>query len=421
MKQRHYVLLSFASLAILTYFDRLCISIAGSRIQGELGLSPQQWGWVVGIFAVSYGSLEIPTGALGDRCGQRSILTRIVLWWSTFTALTGTVSGFVPLLIVRLLFGAGEAGAFPNISGAISHWFPAGERGRAQGVVWGASRIGGILAPLIIVPLLSLLGWRAMFWILGAAGLVWVAIWRPRYRNHPSEHPGVSPEELAEMGPSSRRDSHAAIPWGILFRSRSLWLIIGMYSTYGWGAYFYLSWLHTYLMDGRGLSEKEMGLFSTLPFILGACANLLGGWLSDRLSNRYGLRNGRRMIGAFGLAMGGLCVLGTALTHGKLSGILLISMGYGFMDLMLPSAWAITLDVGGRYAGAVSGAMNSSAQFGGFVCSVLFGYMAQRFGYNSPLFVIAAMLALSAFLFSKIDASKPIVAEREVEEEPRPA
>jgi MFS transporter, ACS family, glucarate transporter len=408
VKRRYVVLGWFASLAILTYFDRLCISIAGARMQAELGLSPQQWGWIVGIFALSYGALEIPTGAMGDRYGQRSVLTRIVLWWSAFTALTGAMTGFAGLLVVRLLFGAGEAGAFPNMSGALSRWFPAAERARAQGAVWGASRLGGILAPLLVVPLLSQLGWRAMFWILGAAGGVWVLLWRPGYHNWPSEDKRVGAGELAEIGqptPAQHR-----IPWGTLFRSRNLWLVIGMYSTYGWGGYFYLSWLHTYLMNGRGLTEREMGLFSSLPFALGTAANLLGGWLSDHLSSRYGLRNGRRLLGTFTLAAASICVVALALTRGKLSGIVLISVGYGFMDLMLPSAWAITLDIGGRYAGAVSGAMNSSAQFGGFVCSVLFGYAAQRFGYHTPLLGIAAMLALSSFLFSRIDASRPIVA-----------
>src|SRR5262249_2611867 len=127
MKLRHSVLASFGSLAVLTYFDRLCIAIAGPRIQAELGFGPEQWGWIVGIFAVSYGALEIPAGGLGDRYGQRSVITRIVVWWSAFTALTGGASGFWPLLSVRFLFGAGEAGAFPNIAGALSRWFPAVE------------------------------------------------------------------------------------------------------------------------------------------------------------------------------------------------------------------------------------------------------------------------------------------------------
>jgi MFS family permease len=411
MKQRHRVLSWFAGLAVLTYFDRLCIAIAGTRIQADLGFTPAQWGWVVGIFAVSYGLLEIPTGALGDRQGQRSVLTRIVIWWSTFTALTGAVTGFAQMLAVRVLFGAGEAGAFPNMSGAISRWFPAGERARAQGVLWSASRLGGIIAPLLIVPLLSLVGWRPMFWTLGGAGLLWTLLWRPGYRNSPAEHPGVAAKELEEIGPAAKRGSHESIPWRRLLRSPSLWLIMGMYWSYGWGAYFYLSWLHTYLIQGRGLTEREMSVFSTLPFVLGACANLLGGWMSDHFVRRLGFRRGRRIIATLSLAMAAACVLVTGLTSGKLAGVVSISLGYGFMDLMLPSAWAITLDVGGRYAGVVSGAMNSSAQFGGFICSVLFGYMAQRWGYNSPLFLIAATLALSAFLFSRIDAGSPILTE----------
>ena len=274
-----------------------------------------------GIFAVSYGGLEIPAGALGDRYGQRNVIMRIVLWWSAFTALTGSVSGFGILLAVRFLFGAGEAGAFPNISGALSRWFPATERARAQGVVWGASRLGGIVAPLLVIPLMNTVGWRAAFWIFGAVGAVWALTWYGWYKNSPEEHPGITREELDQIGAGSTRPVHTGIPWRALFRSRALWLIMIMYAFYGWGSYFYLSWLHTYLVKGRGLTEAEMGIFSTLPFILGAGANLLGGWLSDLLVKRFGLRNGRRFLGAFSLAAGSLCVLATALSEGKLMGV----------------------------------------------------------------------------------------------------
>ncbi len=415
MKKRHAVLSSLATLAVITYLDRLCISIAGPRMQKELGFSPEQWGWIVGIFAVSYGALEIPGGALGDRFGQRAVIARIVLWWSAFTALTGTVSGFWLLLAVRFLFGVGEAGAFPNICGALSRWFPASERARAQGAVWGASRAGGVLSPLLVVPLMAALGWRSIFWIFGAAGAVWVAIWTPWYRNSPAEHPSISRAELDEIGAGARYGAHHGIPWGVLFRSRQLWLIMLMYSFYGWGSYFYLSWLHTYLVKGRGLTETEMGVFSTLPFILGASANLIGGWLGDRLVRRYGLRNGRRFLGAFALAGGSLCVLATALAPGKLAGVVLISAGYGCMDLMLPSAWAMCLDLGGRYAGAVSGAMNSAGHIGGFSSSVLFGYLVRHTGsYHAPLFAIATMLMAAAFVFSRIDSSQPIVRQEGV-------
>jgi MFS family permease len=202
------------------------------------------------------------------------------------------------------------------------------------------------------------------------------------------------------------------MPWRQLARSHQLWRVMLMYSFYGWGSYFYLSWLHTYLVKGRGLTERQMGVFSTLPFILGAAANVAGGFLGDHLSKKYGLKTGRRVVGSCGLFLAALFVLATALTTGKAAGVIFISLGYGAMDLMLPSAWAICLDLGGRYSGAVSGAMNSSGHVGGFLSSVLFGYLVRDFNnYNAPLFAIATMLMVSAFLFLRIDPTKPIAVE----------
>src|SRR5687768_3040775 len=136
MLYRHRVLTLLFFLSIITYLDRVCISVAGADMQRDLGLSQSQWGWVVGIFALSYAAFEIPTGSMGDRIGPRRVLTRIVLWWSAFTTLTGAVSNFYLLLATRFAFGAGEAGAYPNSSSSISRWFPMAERGRAHGVVW---------------------------------------------------------------------------------------------------------------------------------------------------------------------------------------------------------------------------------------------------------------------------------------------
>ena len=161
MLYRHRVLTLLFFLSIITYLDRVCISVAGPAMQKELGLSQTQWGWVVGVFALSYAAFEIPSGAMGDRIGPRKTLTRIVLWWSVFTSLTGMVSRFWTLLMVRFAFGAGEAGAYPNSSSSISRWFPVQERGRALGTVWMASRLGGAVSPLLVVPIMAIWGWRA--------------------------------------------------------------------------------------------------------------------------------------------------------------------------------------------------------------------------------------------------------------------
>jgi MFS transporter, ACS family, glucarate transporter len=413
MRQRHRVLSMLFLLSVITYLDRVCISVAGPRMQADLGIPPEQWGWIVGAFTLSYAAFEIPSGALGDRIGPRKVLTRIVIWWSAFTTLTGMVSSFFWLLVTRFMFGAGEAGAYPNISGSISRWFPATERGRAHGVTWMASRVGGAISPLLVVPIQIAFGWRASFYIFGFIGIFWAYYWYRWYRDEPAEKPGITAEELQEIGGEGRSGLHQGVPWGRLFRSGNLWTIMLMYHAYCWGAYFYLSWFHTYLVRGRGLTEAEMGIFSTLPFLLGAVANAFGGWWSDALSRRYGLKWGRRTVGTAGLALSGVFLLATGMTHGKVSGVLFLTLGFGAMDCMLPVAWAVCLDIGRRYAGAVTGAMNTAGQIGSFISSVSFGYMVAYFdSYNAPLIPMGVMMLVSAALFLRIDPTRQLAPEQ---------
>src|SRR4051812_33409308 len=187
MKYRYRVLALLFLLAIITYLDRICISVAGPRIQEDLHLTPEAWGWVVGVFVIAYGAFEIPSGYLGDRIGPRRVLTRIVLWWSVFTSLTGLASSYPLLLLTRFCFGAGEAGAYPNSSVALSRWFPVIERARAWGVIWMASQIGGALSPLLVVPIQARYGWRVSFYLFGILGVVWGTVWYRWYRDTPAE------------------------------------------------------------------------------------------------------------------------------------------------------------------------------------------------------------------------------------------
>jgi MFS family permease len=156
-----------------------------------------------------------------------------------------------------------------------------------------------------------------------------------------------------------------------------------------------------------------MGLYSALPFVLGTFSNVAGGYLSDWAAKKIGLRLGRRIIGTACLALSAILLAGAGLSGDKVSVVLLLSLSFGVMDLMLPSAWAVCLDVGHKYAGAISGAMNTAGNLGGFLCTVLFGYIVKMSNnnYNVPLFVIAAMLMISSLLFSRIDSSHPLAAE----------
>jgi MFS family permease len=412
LKKRHGVLAFLVTVSAITFLDRLAIAVAGPRIQDDLHIPPEKWGWVLGAFALAYGLFEIPSGASGDRLGQRRVLTRIVVWWSAFTALTAAATGYVQLIVTQFLFGAGEAGAYPNASGVIARWFPKAERGRAQGAVWAASRVGGALSPLLVVPLLLAIGWRGMFCVFSVLGLCWAALWRGWYHDNPSEQPGIQAQELEEIGTPLPR-SHDGM-WRGLFRSRQTWLLMAMYWCYVWGSWFYFSWFPTYLVRGAGLSEKQMSLFSALPFMLGCCGNITGGFLTDRLARRYGLKIARCGQAAASLAISSLLILGLAYATDKAVIVALSSVGFGVLDLMLPATWSLCLDLGRAHAGVLTGAMNSAGLAGGFVCTVLFGYLVRATGgYRVPLSVVAGMVMLSAILFLMIEPHRPVWKEGE--------
>lgn len=411
MKQRHRILLLLGLLSTITFLDRLAIAVAGPVIQADLRIQPQDWGWILSAYVLANGIFEVPSGAIGDRRGQRGEMTRIVCWWSCFNLVTGWCRSFWQLCAARFCFGLGAAGAYPNIAGVIARWFPVRERARCQGVVWAASRLGGALAPVLIVPLIHEFGWRSAFRVLALAGFAWAAVWWFRFRNRPQDDPKVTASELQEIGEASAAHGHQDIPWARLFRSRALWLIALAYGCYGCGSWFYFSWFPTWMMHSAGFSLNGV-IFASLPFLVGLVANLVGGALGDRLSLRFGRRQALRWIPAVCLALTALELVAMAVFHGKIAVVALSSLGFGTMDLMLPSAWALCLAIGGSLSGTAAGMMNTAGQMGGFLCTVLFGYIVHATGdYNAPLWFIAGMVLASAAIFTQIDCTQCVDAE----------
>jgi len=411
LRQRYRVLAFLGLLSALTFLDRLAIAVAGPAIQADLHIQPQQWGWILSAYVLANGIFEVPSGAMGDRRGQRGEMTRIVTWWSCFNALASFSRGFWQLCASRFFFGLGAAGAYPNIAGVIARWFPPRERARCQGLVWAASRLGGALAPVLIVPVVHFFGWRAAFRLLALAGFSWAAVWWFRFRNRPQDDPAVTATELAEIGETHAGHHESAVPWRRLFRSRALWLIVLAYGCYGCGSWFYFSWFPTWMMHAAGFSLNGV-LFASLPFLVGLAANLAGGQLGDRLTVRWGARRALRWIPAVCLTVTALLLIAMANFHGKVAVVVLSSAGFGAMDLMLPAAWALCLAIGGRLSGTATGTMNTAGQAGGFLCTVLFGYIVHSTGsYNLPLYFIAAMVLASAAIFTRIDCTRCVDAD----------
>jgi len=400
-------------LAVVTYLDRICISAAAPAIMDELHLDMLQMSVVFSAFTLAYSLFEVPSGWLGDVKGPRSVLTRIVLWWSAFTMLTGAAAGYQSLKIIRFLFGAGEAGAFPNVARSFSRWFPARERGRANGVLFLGSRLGGMLSAPIALLLIARWGWRASFVAFGTLGVVWAAAWWTWYRDRPEDHAAMTAGELSWIQQDGPPPADRATPWRALLGGRNLYAICAMYFAFGYGLYFYFTWLPTYLIKELGFSQFSGGLFAALPFLLAGLADLGGGVLTDRLSRDYGLRVGRCYLGAAAFACGSGFLLASTLTAAPVAKAVLIACALASADLALGACWAVPLDIAPNHAGVITGCMNTLGNLGGLAGPLVVGYAVQELGsWTLPFYATAGVYAFGAAMWLAIDPATEVATEQ---------
>ncbi|HEX2454169.1 MAG TPA: MFS transporter [Vicinamibacterales bacterium] len=401
--------LTFA-LSIITFIDRVCIASAAPSIRTELGLSAVQIGWIFSAFTFAYALFEIPSGWLGDRFGPRKVLMRIVLWWSAFTMATGITWNFASLATARFLFGAGEAGAYPNMSRSFARWFPAHECGTAHGVVFLGSRLGGAVTPPLVVLIISWAGWRASFWIFGMLGVVWSVVWWRWFRDDPAEHPSVNAEELAIITAGAGARGRLTIEWRRLL-DRNLALVCLMYFCFGYGLYFYLTWLPTYFIEARGYTARQGSFLAGAVLLTGGISSIAGGRLTDVLVKRHGLRSGR-MIGAVAFPLAGLCLTGVALTNSPLAAAVLMMLTAACADITLSPSWAICHDIGGEAAGTVTGTMNTLGNLGGAISPLVVGYSLEWWGsWSTPLLITAGVYLAGGVLTLMIDPRRRLLSD----------
>jgi len=465
--------LGFAcALSMVTYLDRVCVASAAPHIVKALGLNAvEDLSLAFTAFAFAYATFEIPTGWLGDVFGPRTTLIRIVLWWSLFTAVTGFVGmtlpggivlGLTALVVIRFLFGIGEAGAYPNITRALHNWFPFQERGVAQGAVWFAGRLMGGLTPLVLLVLIEglprtmidpgaasadflvtpILDWRQAFWAFGAIGTVWCLLFALWFRNRPEEKATVNAAELALIGEHKHAEAgaHGGVPWRKLITSRNLWALCLMYfcASYGW--YFNITYLPSFLEEQYGVEKTSLvgALYKGGPLWVGAMACLTGGFLTDRFIRRTGNRKwGRRLFGLFGHGLCGLCYLACLFAPSVFWFFAAISMAAFFNDMTMGSAWATCQDIGRRYAAIVAGCMNTVGNLGGAAAGSLTGLILKMalaspvaagglnpekltgaekaaghvLGYQINFVTFAAVYAVAVVLWLWIDPTRPVAPD----------
>ena len=395
------------ALAMVTYLDRACIATLASDIMKDLGLSKERMSWVYSAFALAYAIFEVPTAWWADRMGTRRVLTRIVLWWSAFTMATASAFSFGSMLVIRFLFGAGEAGAWPCVARTFSRWVPLAQRGRVQGVFFSGAHLAGGLTPILALKLGGWVGWRGVFVIFGLLGIVWVIVWYRWFRDEPAEHPDVNAMErdLILSGRSPAESHHAGWSyWKRLLGHRNTLPLCLSYIPNSCAFYFCITWLPTYLKEKHGFAALSLGFFSGLPLMVAVVGDLFGGAATDFATRRFGLRGGRAGVAGLGNFLAGLAMLGAALVPHPVVAIVLISLAVTATMFTLGATWGTCLDIGGAHVGVVSAAMNTAGQVGSFFCPPLVTYLLRQFGdWNAPVVGIGVLFLVGATCWFFID------------------
>jgi sugar phosphate permease len=403
-------------LIMITYLDRITISLVGVRIKKAFHLSNTEFGWALGAFALAYAIFEIPSALLGDRIGQRKVFLRIVLWWSIFTALTGVVNGLTSLIIIRFLFGVGESGAYPNSSGVVSRWFPKSETTR--GVSWMSmgSNSGAAIAPLIVIPIAIAYGWRAPFFVNAFIGLLWLLVCYLWFRNHPGEMKKISPEEKEFIENNRQFISHKMpFPWKEALKSRILWALVISFFCTQWANYFFIAWMPNYLQEGKHFSEQEMKIATSYIFIFAIFSAFLFGLVSDWLIKLIGLRVARKLVAIACFVLMAIFIFISAESSNHQTVIYALLTAHFFQGPAIITCFSTCVDIGGNRAATVAGIMNFFGQSGAFSISVIFGRIVDLTqNFDAPLYLMVGVLIAGAVCWMFIDANKKIVSGYEV-------
>jgi MFS transporter, ACS family, glucarate transporter len=412
-RTRHRVVSFMLALGAITYLDRACIATLSPDIRRDLNLDKDQMGLIYSIFAFAYAAFELPVAWWADRLGTRRVLTRIVSCWSVCTMLTAGAWNFSSMLVIRFLFGAGEAGAWPTAARTFSRWIPRNERGTAQGALFGAAHLMGGLVPLIVMAMLHFISWRWVFIICGVPGIVWAVAWHRWFRDEPEDHPQVNAAELAHIvagrDPSAGHPSHVGWAyWRRLLKAPNMLALCLMYFPNSIGFYFCITWLPDYLREQHGFDSMQLGFFTGLPLTLSIIADLLGGITTDALTRRFGLRVGRVGVGTVSYLFAATAMILATTTTNPLLSASCIAVAVAASMFILGASWGVVIEISGRHTGVVGAAMNTSGQIGSVLSPLLVIWLQQHYGWNAPLIFIGALFLLGAAAWIFIDPRKKI-------------
>lgn len=413
---RYGVFAFLCSLTFVLYLDRMCMGKTAPFIQRDLTIDNEHMGWVHASFTVAYGLFEVVTGRWGDRYGSRRVLTRIVIWWSIFTALTGAATGLVSLLMVRFLFGAGEAGALPNAARIVRLWFPIQVRGFVQGAITTPMLLGGTVAPVATAYLIEkVVGWQFTFVLYGAIGLVWALAFWLWFRDEPGEHWAVNEAERHLISGHDVVEHHdaphtteAAIPWLQVLCSRNVWLLGTIMTCGSATVYMLFSWYPTYLEKARGTTNIQAGWLTSMVMLGGAVGCALGGWASDAIhrtvTNRRWSRSG---LGAAVYFLAAVAMFAGTRCETALGSSCYIALVCLCVHAHVGAWWGSVGDISGQHLGALFGLMNSMGLVGAISSQLFFGYVPEKL-WTQSFYLYVVLLLLGSCCWALVDPRQVI-------------
>ncbi len=466
---RYAMVLLAMSVAVLLYLDRICLSTASAAVKKDLGLDGPQLDQALAAFFWTYALFQLPAGWLGDRFGARYVLAAYVALWSLSTGLLGLVNGVTGLIVLRLLCGAFEAGAYPLAAGIVGRWIPQHQRGIANSVVAVGGRLGGALAPIITMQLMLVwsfgmhwsataepapTSWRPVVMLYGLVGLVVAVVFAKLFRDYPHEHPRVNSAELRIIR-GGRLDSHSQAivqvttpvevsqiqadeqrlsqsapstspainarqtksempPIGLMCTNLSLWLnsFLQFASNFGWA--FLVTSMPQYLRDVHKTTAQSQGWLQSLPLACGIVGMLLGGVLLDYFTRRWGIRIGRALMLSVPRLLVGLAFFGcSGVTNPIQATIFLAILGLA-TDLSIAAMWAFAQDIGGKHVGSVLGWANMWGNLGAACSPLAFGFLARLYpddvaaGWQTAFVVCGVIQLVAAAAALRINASQPL-------------
>jgi sugar phosphate permease len=432
MPQRYVVVGITAVAAMWMYIDRVCFSTLADPAQKDLGLTDEQKEYMLSGFFLTYALFQIPMGSLADRYGQRLVLSLSIAAWSLVTAASGFVTGVATILVVRLLLGITESGAYPAAAGLVKSWAKPTERGRFSSIVALGGRVGGASAPALTAMLaVALAGvavtgsydnpsgvnWRGVLFIYGLCGLAVAAVFWLFIRDRPpaAPSPAEKAEDLAGL-PPARPPVVVPTPTfvqrlGILARSPNMWFSGGAQFGVNVGWALLITLLPSYLNQEFGVPLEKRGEMQSVVLYVGCCGKLLGGVVTDALHKRLGPRLGRSVPIGTGLGGCAACMFLVPTLPTPWAVVAALGVMAFLVDLHNPSIWSFAQDVGGRNVGAALGWGNMWGNLGAAVSPPLLGNVARAAGWDAAFFLCGGLFVAAAVCGFLLDAPKPVEPE----------